>query len=121
MRLEAALPLMLDGLPVDQRATVRQRFETVLGARAGVYALVDYVNFKGEGIKITERYNGRGWGLLQVLLAMRGDPKGPDATRAFSEAADRVLTERVANSPRERGEARWLPGWRSRVRTYASG
>ena len=32
--------------------------------------LIDYVNFKGEGVLETERYRGRGWGLLQVLEGM---------------------------------------------------
>jgi hypothetical protein len=30
-----------------------------------------------------------------------------------------VLTRRVANSPVERNEKRWLSGWRNRVLTYA--
>ncbi len=38
----------------------------------GVYALVDYVNFKGEGTLATERYQDHGWGLLQVLEGMKG-------------------------------------------------
>ena len=118
MRLEAALPLMLESLPAGQQAMVRLRFDSVLGAPGGVYALVDYVNFKGEGIKLTERYNGKGWGLLQVLLAMSGNGNGPDVTREFAAAAGRVLTERVASSPAGRGESRWLPGWLARVRTY---
>ena len=29
--------------------------------------MIDYVNFKGDGLKPTERYKGEGWGLLQVL------------------------------------------------------
>ena len=121
MRLEAALPLMLESLPADQRPAVRQRFEDVLSAPGGVYSLVDYVNFKGEGTKLTERYKGKGWGLLQVLLAMRGDPRGRDATREFAASADRVLTQRVSNSPSERGESRWLPGWRARIHSYSAG
>ena len=119
LRLEAALPLMLDSLPSGRRSVVQRRFETVAAAPGGVYALVDYVNFKGEGVSATERYNGKGWGLLQVLSAMRGNPTGREATREFAAAADRILTERVANSPPARSEARWLPGWRSRALTYA--
>jgi hypothetical protein len=76
---------------------------------------VDYVNFKGEGTLETERYKGEGWGLLQVLETMGEGP----ALQEFSRAADKVLTRRVQNSPPERGEQRWLAGWRSRVRSYA--
>jgi hypothetical protein len=123
-RLEASLPKMLAVSPNDQREQVRRQFYRVAASPNGVYALVDYVNFKGEGVLATERYQGRGWGLAQVLAGMSGDPSalpGSGATREFADSAARVLTERVANSPKERGESRWLPGWKSRVRTYAPG
>jgi hypothetical protein len=116
LRLERALPQMLDAVPVEDREKVRKSFYRVADEPGGLYALVDYVNFKGEGTLPSERYHGEGWGLLQVLEEMGG--KGP-ANSEFSRAADRVLTRRVANSPVERNEKRWLPGWRNRVRTYA--
>ena len=122
-RLQAALPKMLGDLTAGQQARVRQQFDCVAGSPNGLYALIDYVNFKGEGVLATERYRGQGWGLLQVLAGMDGDPAsgpGPAATREFAASAARVLTQRVANAPAERGEARWLPGWKNRVRTYAS-
>ena len=78
----------------------------------GFYALMDYVNFKGEGTAITERYRGKGWGLLQVLEQMHDDR---EPIEAFSEAAVFVLERRVANAPPERNEARWLPGWKNRI------
>lgn len=115
MRLEGALPKMLDAVPGGERAKIREDFYRVAGEPGGLYALVDYVNFKGEGTLASERYHGEGWGLLQVLQEMG---KGP-ATWEFSRAADKVLTRRVANSPIERNEKRWLPGWRNRIRTYA--
>jgi hypothetical protein len=113
-RLEQALPKMLNAVPDPERAKIRANFFRVAAAPLGPYVLVDYVNFKGEGTLPTERYQGQGWGLLQVLGAM-GD--GP-ALSEFRLAADRVLTRRVANSPPERGERRWLQGWRNRIRTY---
>ena len=113
-RLEQALPKMLKAAPDPERAKIRRNFFRVAATRLGPYALVDYVNFKGEGTLPTERYHGQGWGLLQVLETM-GD--GP-ALSEFRLAADRVLTRRVKNSPPERGEKRWLPGWRNRIRTY---
>jgi hypothetical protein len=114
-RLEAALPKMLAGLPAEERARVRSRFYQLAGRSAGIYALVDYVNFKGEGLKPQERYHGQAWGLLQVLQGMR-EPTLDE----FAASADRVLTRRVRNSPPERNEARWLPGWRQRLRTYGA-
>jgi hypothetical protein len=114
-RLQQALPKMLAVAPEGKRRLVEQNFARVAALPNGAYALVDYVNFKGEGTLATERYKGEGWGLLQVLETM-GD--GP-ALQEFSQAADKVLTQRVQNAPPERGEHRWLPGWRSRVRSYS--
>ena len=120
-RLAAAVPKMTDALPDPAaKARVRDRFTRVADAPGGVYALVDYVNFKGEGTSPTERYAGRGWGLLQVLEGMEdGGSRSPAG--AFAASAARVLTERVRNAPPERKESRWLPGWLTRVRGYAAG
>ncbi len=113
-RLEDALPKMLDSTSPDKREIIRRNFFRVAAKPMGPYALVDYVNFKGEGTLLSERYHGEGWGLLQVLESM---DQGP-ALAEFRQAADRVLTRRVHNAPRERTEYRWLPGWRNRIGTY---
>lgn len=117
-RLESALPKMLAAAPAGERDVVRKRFYAVASTPRGVYALLDYVNFKGEGTSPTERYKGQGWGLLQVLENMEGDPGGSNATREFSRSAKKVLARRVQNSPPARNEARWLPGWKNRTDTY---
>ena len=116
-RMEAALPKMLSPAPAADRANVSAQFKRLAGTGAGTFALIDYVNFKGEGIKETERYAGEGWGLLQVLADMKGS--GPGAPAEFARSAAAVLERRVKNSPPGRGEARWLPGWKNRVRAYA--
>jgi hypothetical protein len=116
LRLEGALPKMLESAPESERATVRSRFDRMLtSGGAGVFALIDYVNFKGEGTNPGERYKGQGWGLLQVLEGMsdKGDP-----VASFSQSAANLLTLRVKNSPPERHEERWLPGWKNRVARY---
>lgn len=100
---------------------VHARYKALAATAQGLYCIVDYVNFKGEGTKIEERYNGYGWGLLQVLEEMRGMPGGSAAAGEFSRAAAVVLTRRVANSPTVRGEQRWLLGWLNRCRTYSGG
>lgn len=114
-RLESALPKMLKEIknPFAKRH-VRENFYHVAMQENGVYALIDYVNFKGEGVSPEERYNGLGWGLLQVLERM--SDSNENVMSAFAEAADFVLTRRVENAPRD--EARWLPGWRKRLNTY---
>jgi hypothetical protein len=98
------------------RENLQRQFERVASTAQGCYALVDYVNFKGEGTLATERYRGQGWGLLQVLENMRGTQSALDE---FAASAKTTLRRRVANSPPERGEARWLPGWLTRVDGYA--
>jgi hypothetical protein len=119
-RLEHALPKMLDETAPTNRANVQRQFNRVASSAQGCYALVDYVNFKGEGVLDTERYRGEGWGLLQVLEQTQGASTGSSAVVDFSRAAAAVLIRRVKNSPPERYESRWLPGWLKRVHSYAT-
>jgi hypothetical protein len=119
-RLEAALPKMLaEAAPAD-RPNVQQQFERLTKTPQGCYALVDYVNFKGEGVLHSERYRGQGWGLLQVLEAMHGNSEA-EAADEFSRTATAVLTRRVHNSPPGRHESQWLTGWLRRVNSYNGG
>ena len=117
-RLEAALPKILAAAPVASRPLLQSRFDHVAASANGVYALMDYVNFKGEGVNPTERYNDEGWGLLQVLEGMTDAPAGQASAEAFATSADAALTRRVANSPPELDEKRWLANWRKRLLTY---
>lgn len=117
-RLEQALPKMEGATGGSDRARLRANFYKVAQSRQGVYALIDYVNFKGEGVKAEEKYQGQGWGLRDVLLAMGDTPGGTASAHEFGEAAKRVLSNRVKNSPPARGESRWLPGWHNRCATY---
>jgi Tfp pilus assembly protein PilF len=118
-RLSGALPKMISALPDDEARRVKAQYQRVAttdtgaASPAGIYALLDYVHFKGEGVDPRERYKGEGWGLLQVLQDMADDG---DARVEFARAAERVLRRRIANAPRD--ESRWLEGWRNRLRTY---
>jgi len=118
-RSRAALPKMLAAAPASERKRIEANYHKVASTAGGTYALIDYVNFKGDGINPAERYNGRGWGLMQVLGEMRDVSAGPAAASEFAAAAKRVLDRRIANSPPARGEARWKPGWHNRCDTYA--
>lgn len=116
-RAEQALPRILATLPATQRVTIRRRFFAVSSSPEGLYALVDYVNFKGYGTALSERYKGEGWGLLQVLQTM-DDDASQSAVDAFANAAETVLRQRVNNAPAARDEQRWLRGWLIRVSSY---
>jgi hypothetical protein len=115
-RLDNALPKMLARTAPENRSRVRQKFERLTKSAQGCYALIDYVNFKGEGVLPTERYRDQGWGLLQVLEQMKDSD--PDV-KEFSRSAAEILTRRVRNSPPARNEARWLSGWITRVNSYS--
>jgi hypothetical protein len=118
-RFKNSIPVMIQAVhSIKQRQKVENNIERLLSTARGAYAIIDYANFKGMGVSMSERYKGQGWGLLQVLLDMRDEDTAPDAVKEFSESADRILTLRVENSPKERNEQQWLVGWRNRVKTY---
>jgi len=96
-RLETSLPKLAAGAPAAERENIHRQIERLKQSGAGTFALIDYVNFKGEGLLETERYKGQGWGLLQVLQEMHG--AGPGAAKEFAEAAAKVLIRRVQTRP----------------------
>jgi hypothetical protein len=118
-RSHAALPKILAAAPASERTRIEANYRKVAATPHGTYALIDYVNFKGDGTLATERYNGRGWGLLQVLGGMKDVPAGNPAAAEFAASAKRALARRIENSPPARGEKRWLVGWFNRCDTYA--
>jgi len=115
-QLERVLPLMLAAIPISQRSKITHLFSTLHADKYGLYALIDYLNFKGSGISEQERYQGKGWGLLQVLQAMPETTTHP--LEDFILKAKDLLTQRVKNAPQEREEGRWLKGWLARLDAY---
>jgi hypothetical protein len=115
-RLEKALPQMIEKLSPAEKEKVTATFNKLANDPQGLYALIDYVNFKGEGTSPTERYQGQGWGLLQVLQEI--PVSSNNVVADFVESAKKVLAQRVQNSPPERNEERWLKGWSNRLETY---
>ncbi len=114
-RFRSAFPKVLTEAGAGAEA-VEKRFGELSRSPEGAFAMIDYVNFKGEGTKKEERYAGEGWGLLQVLQNMDPDQSaGELPVVEFSRAADRVLTKRTKNNA---PDSRWLPGWRNRVAGY---
>lgn len=122
-RLSEALPQMLETIDEPKKQElVKRRFYEVMHnkdgsiSEQGLYVLLDYTNFKGEGTLESERYKSEGWGLLQVLEYM--DPEEPNKQKAFAQSAKTMLDRRIKNSPPARGEERWRKGWNVRLQTY---
>ncbi|MFL2840265.1 MAG: hypothetical protein ACJ0BT_00250, partial [Pseudohongiellaceae bacterium] len=117
-RFEAALNKMTAILTEDEASLIEEKFFIVANSNPpyGLYSLIDYVNFKGEGVSLNERYVGQGWGLLQVLTNM---PKSSENTlENFINSTKTVLQNRVRNAPEQRNEEQWLRSWFNRVDTY---
>ncbi len=123
LRMQEALPRIEESLQNQKdRTHVRNQFNRVVAASDDLYPLIDYINFKGEGISESETFSNRksdrpeGWGLKQVLLAMQGTSKEPRVVLGeFADAARFALLRRIANNPRDK---RWKQGWMARVETY---
>lgn len=114
-----SLPKILAAAPKRDRAVIEGRFRALGATPAGLYCLMDYVNFKGEGTNPAERYQGVGWGLLQVLENMSGKPGPSEAPAEFAAAARRTLDRRIKLAPKD--ESKWRAGWFSRCASYARG
>lgn len=108
-RFEKALPKL------EQKEEILQKISILTSTKQGTYALIDYLNFKGSGLSSEEAYQGKGWGLLQVLSSMSssGDP-----LKEFVASAKETLALRVKNAPPQREEERWLSGWYNRLESY---
>jgi len=106
------------GSPFAARADLRSKLQAVAAAQIpyGLYALIDYVHFKGAGTNGAESYQGQGWGLLQVLEQM--PLAGNEPLQDFVQSAGVILTRRVAYAAPERHEQRWLAGWQHRLQSY---
>lgn len=117
-RAKRAMPRLVKATPPHLRAHVAQNLNAVANTKGGWYALIDYVNFKGEGLNRKGGYRGQNWGLLQVLENMRPSQPGQMALNNFADSATAVLQRRVRNSNPKRNEARWMRGWTVRINTY---
>lgn len=69
-RLKGSLDKMIQAS--SNKENLKNQFERMVNTPNGLYALIDYVNFKGEGLKGVSSYNNVAWGLRQVLENMKG-------------------------------------------------
>jgi hypothetical protein len=122
-RAQGAMDKILENTPdIAERERVITQFSRVARASQDLYPLIDYIDFKGEGINPAETVvdkqtgNRQGWGLKQVLLRMNGTTGDQKAVLAeFADAAHFVLQQRVRNNPADRISE---TGWLRRVETY---
>ncbi|MGF1677798.1 MAG: hypothetical protein ACFCUX_01240 [Candidatus Methylacidiphilales bacterium] len=117
-RFLQSLPRILQASVPEHRASLEAKFRLLASDPHGLYALMDYVNFKGEGVNPAERYAGEGWGLLQVLERMPPATNAREGLDSFADAAIAVLSRRIELSPAHRGEVRWRLGWTRRCDSY---
>jgi len=122
-RAQGAMSKILKNTPDGaEREHIVTQFSRVVRASEDLYPLIDYINFKGEGINPNEtavdKESGQrqGWGLKQVLLRMNGDASDPKVVRAeFTDAVQFILQQRVRNLPTNRV---FEAGWLRRAETY---
>lgn len=117
-RYKQAVDKIVKSAPLEQQDIVKDNMQLIAATPGGLYALIDYVNFKGEGTNPKEHYDNKGWGLLQVLVAVDKKLVQTNPCLAFASSAEKILKQRIENSPKERNEQRWLSGWMNRIATY---
>lgn len=117
-RSNTSIQHLLANVSAAERKLLKKRIKRLTSTTGGLFAIIDYINFKGDGTNTRERYDGKGWGLLQVLQTINDTDLNQAPENAFAQAAANVLRQRVHNAPPERNEQRWLPGWLNRVNRY---
>lgn len=122
-KLKIILPKFLAGVPPYERPYIAQQFSTLEHTANGLYAMVDYLNFKGSGVAFSKKYDNYGWGLLQVLEYMQFSPSKMSPVESFAWSAKMVLNRHVEQAPPAYRQqyAAWLPGWYKRIDTYTHG
>jgi hypothetical protein len=123
VRAQGAISKILQTSPDGaERAHIITQLSRMVQASRDLYPLIDYIEFKGEGINPEETAfdkqtgNRQGWGLKQVLLKMNGTTTEPKAVLAeYADAAQSVLRQRVRNVSANQA---WESGWLRRVDTY---
>jgi hypothetical protein len=124
-RFQSQLTMRLSELPPARSQRLRQRVRVYIQFESGLLALLDYANFKGIGANARERYQGQGWGLLDVLEAMPiqaflSSRSQRQQLVMFVKQAKIILKKRTELAPVQRNETRWLKGWYQRLDRYKS-
>lgn len=111
------LPLIIDATSKNRRGDVEKNINLLLATPKGTYTMVDYLNFKGDGLNPREELNGERWGLLAVLLDMPSGLNQSNVTSAFAQSAAQKLLNRIKNAPKLEV---FKEGWLKRLETYVA-
>ncbi len=117
-QLSSAESRLTQDLSQSNAKHVQQQIDRLSQVPSGLFALIDYLSFQGEGTDSIEQYEGKGWGILQVLLRMPGNTEDP--LEEFISSAQKTLSDRVEFSPPHRQERQLLTGWLKRIESYRS-
>lgn len=115
MKIEAK---MVNKIPVKERSQFKRNLQALSSNVSGLYALIDYLNFKGSGLN---SHLEHGSGLTQVIYGMKYAPQTLSVFEAYVWSAQRALARRVLNTNQTLGSERWLHGWYKRLDTYLAG
>jgi hypothetical protein len=116
-RLKCTLPTLFANASEEKKAKLESHYNRIVSHPDGLFAILDYVNFKGYGTSQSETYDGLGWGLFQVLDNM-SNHSNEDPLKQFVASAKEILEQRVKHSPPLRREQRFLKGWFRRIDSY---
>ena len=106
-------------IPFKEKNDLEKKYRLLSATPEGIFALIDYCNFKGDGLNPKERYCGQGWGLYQVLNQMDTPCTSQEALVSFIQAAKQILQKRIENCPPNLpSEKHWLKGWQNRIEKY---
>ena len=117
-RCVKALQRIVASSDSKEQQQLTHKINAITASPLGLYPLIDYVNFKGEGLLDTETYQSLGWGLKQVLQHMPANVTAENALSEFAQAAKQVLWRRVNNAANPLEKSRWYPAWENRINTY---
>lgn len=104
---------IIDSCEPSHQAAIQSKFENILKDPRGLYALIDYCQFKGSGLNEKEFKDGHGFGLKQVIEALPSDCLNVEG---FVKTAKDILKQRVKNSNGH--DEKWLSSWINRLDRY---
>jgi hypothetical protein len=104
----------LDPNPKISNENICGTFKKLLSSKKGLREIIDYANWKGEGVHYEEATKNQKirWGLKQVIENMGSVSSPDDAEKKFADASEQALKTRVTDDP---GLQKSMPGLMNRI------